>query len=80
MDNLSAKLTTCFGLVFPKLDARAIPLATAENMGEWDSVMQIRLLSVIGEEFGMDVDFEEFEGATSFEAILDRLRQRGASA
>jgi len=80
MDNVSAKLSSCFRLVFPKVDAQAIPLATAENVGEWDSVMQIRLLSVIGEEFDIDVDFEEFEGATSFEAILDRLRQRGASA
>jgi acyl carrier protein len=80
MDDLSAKLTSCFRLVFPKLDPMAIPLVTAENVSEWDSVMQIRLLSVIGEEFDMDVDFEEFEGATSFEAILDRLRQRGASA
>jgi acyl carrier protein len=62
------------------MDAQAVPLATAENVGEWDSVMQIRLLSVVGEEFGIEIDFEEFEGATSFEAILDRLRQRGASA
>jgi acyl carrier protein len=67
-------------LVFPKLDPKAIPLAAAESVSEWDSVMQIRLLSVIGEEFGIDVDFEEFEGATSFEAILDRLRHLGASA
>jgi acyl carrier protein len=80
MDDLNAKLTSCFMLVFPKLDLKAIPLATAENVSEWDSVMQIRLLSIIGEEFGIDVDFEEFEGATSFEAILDRLRHRGASA
>ena len=80
MDNVSAKLTSCFGLVFPKMDPKAIPLATAENVGEWDSVMQIRLLSVVGEEFDIEIDFEEFEGATSFEAILDRLRQRGASA
>jgi acyl carrier protein len=80
MDNTTAKLTNCFALVFPKLDPSAIPLATAENVGEWDSIVQIRLLSVIGEEFGIDVDFEEFEGATSFQAILERLRQHGPRA
>jgi acyl carrier protein len=80
MDDLSAKLASCFALVFPKLDPKAIPLAKAENVSEWDSVMQIRLLSVIGEEFDIEIDFEEFEGATSFETILDRLRERFASA
>ncbi len=38
-----------------------------------DSVAQVTLLTLIGEEFGMDIDFLEFEGATSFEALAERL-------
>jgi acyl carrier protein len=55
-------------------------MATAENVSEWDSVAQVNLLSVIGEEFDMDIDFEEFEGATSFAALADRLREISARA
>jgi len=40
----------------------------------------VNLLSVIGEEFGMDIDFEDFEDATSFQTIAEHLRQKAASA
>ena len=68
------KLERCFALTFPKLDPGLIPAASAEKMSDWDSVAQVSLLTLIGEEFGMDVDFEEFEGATSFAVIEERLR------
>jgi len=42
-------------------------------MADWDSVAQVTLLTVIGEEFGIEIDFEEFEGATSFEEIANRI-------
>jgi acyl carrier protein len=80
MDDVREKLTACFATVFPNLDPAVIASASAGQMEEWDSLAQVNLLSVIGEEFGMDIDFEDFEDATSFEAILDRLRQRGAGA
>lgn len=80
MDNVRERLTVCFSTVFPNLDPAGIASASAGQMAEWDSLTQINLLSVIGEEFGIDIDFEDFEDATSFEAILDRLRQRGAGA
>lgn len=80
MDNISERLAKCFSLVFPGVAADQIPSATSESVSSWDSVAQINLLSVIGEEFGLDIDFEEFEGATSFGALLDRVREIGARA
>lgn len=80
MDNLSGRLAKCFSLVFPGISEDRIPSASADNLAGWDSVAQINLLSVIGEEFGLDIDFEEFEGATSFEALLDRVREITARA
>lgn len=74
MDRLAERLAKCFSLVFPSLPPDQIPSATAENVSGWDSVAQVNLLSLIGEEFNMDIDFEEFEGATSFGTLLDRLR------
>jgi len=80
MNNVDERLAKCFRLVFPNLDADQIPLANAENLSDWDSVAQVSLLSVIGEEFDMDIDFEEFEGATSFAALAGRLREISARA
>lgn len=75
MDNVTDRLTKCFSLVFPNLSKSAIPTADAAQLSEWDSVAQLNLLSVIGEEFGMDIDFEEFEGATSFPTLLNRVQE-----
>lgn len=77
MDNVRDKLAKCMSLTFPGLDPAAIPSASVENMSEWDSVAMVTLLSLIGEEFGMDIDFEAFEGATSFDALAARLDELG---
>lgn len=75
MDKIRAKLTECFLLVFPNLDPNHIESASADTVKEWDSVAQVNLLTVIGEEFGIDIDYEEFEGANSFEELARRLSQ-----
>jgi acyl carrier protein len=80
MDNVSTKLAQCFSLVFPNLEPARIPDASAENVTEWDSVAQVNLLTLIGEEFAIDIDFEDFEGATSFKALAARLSEMSASA
>ena len=76
MDNVTERLTTCFATVFPKLAASRITVASVQDVPEWDSVAQVNLLSVIGEEFGMEIDFDEFEDATSFRAIAERLHEK----
>jgi len=74
MDDVAARLTQCFLAVFPGLDPVQVSSASVDTVKKWDSVAHVTLLSVIGEEFGLEVDFEQFEGANSFQAILDRLR------
>ena len=73
MDNIRDKLAHCFSLAFPQMDASRYSTASAENTSGWDSMAQVTLLTLIGEEFGIDVNFEEFEGATSFEALSSRI-------
>lgn len=75
MDNIREKLTGCFLLVFPQLDRSRVESASVDSVKQWDSVAQVNLLTVIGEEFGLEIDYEEFEGATSFEALAARLAQ-----
>jgi acyl carrier protein len=74
MENVKEKLTGCFALVFPDLDPAQYETASAQNMGDWDSIAQLRLLTAIGEAFDREIDFEEFEGATSFEALEKALQ------
>lgn len=77
MDGLQEKLAHCFSLAFPDLPAAEISTASAESIPGWDSMAQVTLLSLIGEEFGIDIDFEAFEGATSFQSIVERLKEMG---
>jgi acyl carrier protein len=74
------RLIRCFETVFPNVNPSDIPAATHESLAAWDSIAHVTLLSVIGEEFGIDLDFEEFEGATSFAAILNLVRARTVNA
>ena len=79
MDETASKLESCFQIAFPSLDPATIPSASVDSVPQWDSVTQITLLNLIGEEFAIDIDFEEFEGANSFPEMLARLRERLSS-
>lgn len=74
------RLVSCFERVFPNLDRSAIPTATPGSVAEWDSIAQVTLMSLVGEEFGIEIDFEEFEDARSFGAVLELLRVRTGNA
>ena len=76
MDHVRDKLAHCFSLTFPQMDPGQYSAATVENTSGWDSVAQVTLLTLIGEEFGIDIDFEEFEGATSFESLAAQLSRQ----
>jgi hypothetical protein len=76
MDSVTEKLNRCFAATFPTLDPGKYALCSAENLSEWDSIRQLTLLTVIGEEFGREIDFEEFEDATSYAALV-RILQAG---
>jgi acyl carrier protein len=82
MDETTTRLQRCFLAMFPELDSagETIHHASADTVPRWDSLAQVTLLSLIGEEFGIGIDFEAFEGAWSFSAILDRLRSCLASS
>lgn len=75
MDDIRTRLARCFALVFPKVDPGHVPRATIENTEGWDSLAFVTLLTVAGEEFAIDVNLEEFEGAASFEAIAARIAE-----
>jgi acyl carrier protein len=79
MDAVQSKLIRCFSLTFPFLPTESITRCSAQTVAQWDSVAQITLLTLIAEEFEIEIDFEEFENALSFETLANRLRERDSS-
>lgn len=56
-----------------------MPSASASEMSEWDSLAQVNLLSVISEEFNLDLDMDDFSEANSFQLILEKLQKLNKS-
>ena len=78
--NMSAKLVSCFQVVFPNLPAERIPAAEQDSFEAWDSVAGITLVNVIEDEFRVTVDLERLPELTSFAAILAYLQELKAAA
>jgi acyl carrier protein len=78
--NISARLVSCFQVVFPQLAVEAIPSARQDSVEAWDSVAAITLISVIEDEFQATVDLERLLDLTSFAAFLAYLKTVPAEA
>ena len=74
MDQTESRLQTCFTKVFPELTPEQIADASVDSVGKWDSMASITLLTLVGEEFGTDLDMDDFEQFTSYQGILEYLR------
>jgi acyl carrier protein len=73
MSEISVKLGECFAAVFPQLPSEEIPNATPTVVEGWDSIATITLVSVIEEQFGIQIDPEDIEHFVSYQAVLDYL-------
>ena len=69
MDDTRQRLTSCFQVVFPDLPEAAIPAASQETVAAWDSLAAITMVSVIEDEFGLELDLEDLAELDSFEKI-----------
>ena len=76
MDDLRQRLASCFRLVFPELTDEEVPLAAMASVGSWDSLATITLVTVIQEEFSVQVPAEDLASFVSFELILDYLARQ----
>lgn len=74
MTDTRDRLIKCFAAVFPDLSPEEIVRASPASVGAWDSVASITLLSVLEEEFNVQIDPEDLEQLISFDLILDYLQ------
>ncbi len=70
MSSSRERLTECFATVFPDLSPAEIPRASTSTVSAWDSIASVTLVSLIEEEFGLQIALDELEELTSFELVL----------
>jgi acyl carrier protein len=76
MDDTQKRLAGCFQVVFPGISEASIPAASQATIPEWDSVAAITMVSVIEDEFGVELDLEDLADLDSFEKIHAYIENR----
>lgn len=76
MNNISERVANCFLNVFPDVPPGEIPQASTASLAAWDSVAHITLLSAVAEEFGLELEPDDFEELTSYDRIVEYVTGR----
>ncbi len=80
MPSTRDRLIHCFAAIFPNLDPAEIPRASTATVGEWDSLALVNVIAVIQEEFGIEIEPEDYENMVAFDLVHDLVeRKRHAS-
>lgn len=79
MSEQDDRLVRCFASVFPTLSEREIRESDVVRLFDIDSLAGVTLVTLIDQEFGVDVDVSDFLDLGSFEAISQYLRKRNPS-
>ncbi len=76
MDKVTTRLSNCFQIVFPELPNTNILDASQDSIAAWDSVAAITLVSVIEEEFGIEMELEALAEFDSFVSICGYINKK----
>jgi acyl carrier protein len=76
MPEVRTRLVRCFAAVLPDVAETELEKATASSVGNWDSLTTVSLITVIEEEFTIQIAPEDFENFVSFTLILDYLQSK----
>jgi acyl carrier protein len=79
MADVRTRLARCFSSVFPDLGPEAIEEASPETVQAWDSLANATLITVVEEEFELEIDPDELEELLSFEQLAAYIESRTAS-
>jgi acyl carrier protein len=80
MNNIPERVTQCFSNVFPNLRKNEISGASMASLAGWDSVAHVTLLSSVAEEFGLDLEVEDFEELVSYPLIVEYVEKKSPDA
>jgi acyl carrier protein len=79
VDDVRARLERCFASVFPDLSPGEIEAASPETVEAWDSLANATLVTVVEEEFELEISPDELDGLVSYEQLAAYLERRAAS-
>ena len=74
MTELEDRLVRCFSLAFPTLTDEEIRGADVEGLSSADSLAAVTLVSLIEQEFGVEMDLESLLRLRTLEAIHGYLQ------
>lgn len=73
------RLVRCFASVFPTLSEEEVRASNVVPLFDLDSLAGVTLVTLIDQEFGVNVELPDLLELGSFEAILQFLRKRNPS-
>lgn len=79
MDNLEHRLVRCFSSVFPDLNENEIRNASVDSVPGWHSLASVTLISVVQEEFGVQVGLTDLPNLVSFSAVHEYVQHHASS-
>jgi acyl carrier protein len=77
---IRTRLQQCFAAVFPNVTPSQITAASPQTVDAWDSVAHVTLMTVIEEEFGVELPVDGMEKLASFADVERYLESHGAVA
>ena len=78
MTTLKERVADCFCAIFPSHSRAEILTASRESIPEWDSLAGVTLLTLLQQEFHIDIDLTELEHFNSVQAVLDYVSANAA--
>ena len=79
MQDLEHRLVRCFSSVFPELSEEQVRNASIESVPGWHSLASVTLVSVVQEEFGVQVSLSDLPSLVSFSAVQNYVQHHLAS-
>jgi acyl carrier protein len=79
MDDTQVRLANCFLNLFPSMTPEEIQTASPTTVTGWDSLTSLTLLTLVGEEFNIEMDFEDLLEGLSYRRILEYLQHKAAA-
>jgi acyl carrier protein len=73
MNDIEKRLIKCFQAVFPGMAEVQVLAATQESVEAWDSLATVTLVTVIDDEFRVELDVERLAEMTSYRSFYECL-------
>ena len=75
LTELDDRLVRCFSSIFPALTEEEIRAVDVERLDDMDSLAGVTLVSLIGQEFGVEMDMDDLLRLRTFDAVQRYLRE-----